>query len=128
VIGTPIRKLLHVLNVFVAAHHVLHVLYVAKGMRLDVVVLLLHVLNVLHVMGMRLDVVVLQLYVLYVLYVSERVALDVYLFFGSLAILILHSVLLSHHGFRSTFKRRRSYEESSLLLVKADQTLRSLAR
>lgn len=97
-IGTPIRKLLHVLYVFVAAQHVLHILDVSKGVRLDVVVLQLHVLNVLHVVGMRLDVVVLLLYVLYVLYVSVRVALDVYLFFGSLAILILHSVLLSHHG------------------------------
>ena len=97
-IGTPIRRLLHVLYVFVAAHHVLDILYVSKGVRLDIVVLKLHVLNVLHVMGMRLDVVVLKLHVLDVLYVSVRVALDVYLFFGSLAILILHSVLLSHHG------------------------------
>jgi hypothetical protein len=98
VIGTPIRKLLHVLYVFVAAHHVLDILYVSEGVRLDVVVLLQHLLNVLNVVGMRLDVVVLQLDVLDVLYVSVRVALDVYLFFGSLAILILHSVLLSHHG------------------------------
>jgi hypothetical protein len=98
VIGTPIRKLLDVLYVVVAAQHVLDVLYVSKGVRLDVVVLKLYVLYVLHVMGMRLDVVVLQLDVLYVLYVSVRVALDVYLFFGSRAILILHSVLLSHHG------------------------------
>ena len=85
--------------VLVAAHHVLHVLYVSKGVRLDVVVLLLHVLHVLYVFEpVRLDVVVLLLHVLYVLYVSVRVRLDVYLFFGSLAILILHSVLLSHHG------------------------------
>jgi hypothetical protein len=108
VIGTPIRRLLHVLYVFVAAQHVLDVLYVSEGVRLDVVVLKLYVLyvlhvmgmrlNVLHVVGMRLDVVVLQLDVLDVLYVAVRVALDVYLLFGSLAILILHSVLLSHHG------------------------------
>jgi hypothetical protein len=86
------------LYVLVAAHHVLHVLYVSERVRLDVVVLLLHLLHVLYVVGMRLDVVVLLLHVLYVLYVSVRVGLDVYLFFGSLAILILHSVLLSHHG------------------------------
>jgi hypothetical protein len=98
VIGTPIRKLLHVLYVFVAAHHVLDILYVSKGMRLDVVVLLQHLLHVLNVVGMRLDIVVAALHVLYVLYVSVRVGLDVYFFFGSSAILILHSVLLSHHG------------------------------
>jgi hypothetical protein len=86
------------LYVFVAAHHVLDILYVSKGVRLDVVVLLQHLLNVLYVVGMRLDVVVLQLNVLNVLYVTVRVGLDLYFLFGSRAILILHSVLLSHHG------------------------------
>jgi hypothetical protein len=99
VIGTPIRKLLHVLYVVVAAQHVLDILDVSNGVRLDVVVLKLYVLYVLYVSErVRLDVVVLLLHVLYVLDVSVRVGLDVYLFFGSLAILILHSVLLSHHG------------------------------
>jgi hypothetical protein len=100
VIGTPIReKLLHVLYVLVAALHVLYVLDVSERVRLDVVVLLLHVLYVLYVFEpVRLDVVVLLLHVLYVLYVSVRVGLDLYFFFGSSAILILHSVLLSHHG------------------------------
>jgi hypothetical protein len=44
-----------------------------------------------------LEVVVLLCKVLYVFYVSKRVALDLCLFLGSLAVLILHSVLLSHY-------------------------------
>jgi hypothetical protein len=46
-----------------------------------------------------LEVVVLsRLCVLKVLSISKRVALDLCLFLGSLAVLILHGVLLSHYG------------------------------
>jgi hypothetical protein len=79
VIGNTDPNLLHVLYVLVAALNVLYVLDVPQRVRLEVVV-------------------VSRLYVLHILHVSEGMPLDVYLFFGSLAILILHSFLLSRHG------------------------------
>jgi hypothetical protein len=95
----------------------------------DVVLLPRYVSDIRHVSHrVSGDVVLLPRYVSDIRHVPVRVALDVYLLFGSLAILFLHSVLLSITEFRSTFTRRHSYEGSSLLLVKAHQTLRSFAR
>jgi hypothetical protein len=81
VIGTPIRVLVNVCYVAVVAagdiRYVRYVVYISKRMSFDVVFLPRHVGDV----GDVRDVV--------------GVGLDLYLFVGSLAILILHSLLLS---------------------------------
>jgi hypothetical protein len=85
VIGLTDRKSLQeVLCLLVVAAcdvcHVGYVRYVSERVGLEVVVLLCNLR-----------------YVCDVCYVSQRVALDFCLFLGSLAVLILHSVLLSHY-------------------------------
>jgi hypothetical protein len=81
VIGTPIRFLVNVCYVAVVAacdvRYVRYVVYISERMGLDVVLQPRHVGHV----GDVGDVM--------------GVGLDLYLFFGSLAILILHSLLLS---------------------------------
>jgi hypothetical protein len=83
----------------VAAGDVRYVVHISERVSSDVVLLPRYVRDVVHISErVSSDVVLLPRYISDIRHVPVGVALDVYLVLGSRAILILHSVLLSHYG------------------------------